>query len=116
MKYRVEISSVAEAEADGAFLSLSQLTSPAKASEWYGGLLEAIESLSAMPRRCPLARENEYFSQEIRQLLYGRGRASYRILFAILETEEVATVRILHIRHSSQQTIGDEPEDPNESS
>ena len=28
MKYRIEISSVAEAEADGAFLNLSQLTSP----------------------------------------------------------------------------------------
>ncbi len=44
MKYRVEISSIAEAEADGAFLRLSQLTSPAKASEWYGGLIDAIES------------------------------------------------------------------------
>jgi len=30
MKYRVEISSVAEAEADTAFLRLSQLTSPAR--------------------------------------------------------------------------------------
>lgn len=73
MRYRIEISSVAEAEADGAFLRLSQVISPAKASQWYSGLLQAIESLSQMPKRCPLARENEYFSQEIRQLLYGRG-------------------------------------------
>jgi plasmid stabilization system protein ParE len=115
MKYRVEISSVAESEADRAFLRLSQLTSPAKASQWHGGLIEAIESLSVMPNRCPLARENEYFSQEIRQLLYGRGRAAYRIIFTILETEEVASVRILHIRHSSQQAIGEEPEEPNAS-
>jgi plasmid stabilization system protein ParE len=70
MTYRIEISSVAEAETDGAFLTLSQLTSPVKASQWYSGLLEAIESLSAMPNRCSFARENKYFSQEIRQLLY----------------------------------------------
>jgi plasmid stabilization system protein ParE len=110
MKYRIEISSVAEAEADAAFLSLSQLTSPPKASQWHSGLLEAIESLSAMPSRCPLARENEYFSQEIRQLIYGRGRAAYRVLFTILEAEEISRVRILYIRHSSQQTIGEDPE------
>lgn len=112
MKYRIEISSVAEAEADQAFLRLSQVTSPSQASRWYSGLLQAIESLSEMPRRCPLARENQYFSQEIRQLLYGRGRNSYRVLFTILEGQDVATVRVLHIRHASQQTIGEEPEKP----
>jgi plasmid stabilization system protein ParE len=109
MKYRIEISSSAEAEADNAFLQLSQVTSSARASQWYLGLLQAIESLSQMPKRCPLARENEYFSQEIRQLLYGKGRNSYRILFTVLEGS-VATVRILHIRHATQQTLGEEPE------
>jgi plasmid stabilization system protein ParE len=61
MKYRVEISSVAEAEADSAFLRISQVTSPERASQWYAGLLRASESLSTMPKRCPLARENEFF-------------------------------------------------------
>ncbi len=32
MKYRIEISSVAEAEADNAFLRLSQIASPTKAT------------------------------------------------------------------------------------
>lgn len=112
MKYRIEISSVAEAEADGAFLRLSQVASPAKASQWYLGLLQAIESLSQMPKRCPLSRENEYFSQEVRQLLYGRGRNSYRVLFTILDGQNISTVRILHIRHASQQTIGEDFEEP----
>jgi plasmid stabilization system protein ParE len=112
MKYRIEISSVAEAEADSAFLRLSQVISPAKASQWYSGLLQAIESLSQMPKRCSLARENEYFSQEIRQLLYGRGRNSYRVLFTIVEGQDTSAIRILHIRHASQQTIGEEPEEP----
>ena len=113
MKYRIEISSVAEADADGVFISLSQLTSPAKASQWHGGLIESIESLSVMPSRCAFARENKYFSQEIRQLLYGRGRTSYRILFTTLEANGLSTVRILHIRHSSQQAIGEAPDEQN---
>jgi plasmid stabilization system protein ParE len=111
MKYRIEISSVAEAEADHAFLQLSQVTTSVKASQWYSGLLQAIESLSQMPKRCPLAPENKYFSQEIRQLLYGRGRNSYRVLFTILAGENISTVRILHFRHTSQQTIGENPDD-----
>jgi plasmid stabilization system protein ParE len=103
---------MAEAEADSAFLRLSQVTSPIKASQWYSGLIQAIESLSQMPKRCPLARENEYFSQEIRQLLYGRGRNSYRVLFTILEKPDMSIVRILHIRHASQRTIGEDTEQP----
>lgn len=110
MNYRIEISSNAEAEADKSFLRLSQITSPAKASQWYAGLLEAIASLSQMLKRCPLARENEHFSQEIRQLLYGQGRNSYRVIFTILEGQDISTVRILHIRHAYQQTIGEDPE------
>ncbi|GAA6616200.1 type II toxin-antitoxin system RelE/ParE family toxin [Scytonema sp. NUACC26] len=113
MRYRVEISSVAEAEADAAFLSMSQVTSLKYANRWYAGLLKAIECLSEMPKRYSLARENKYFSKEIRQLLYGKGRNSYRVLFTIVEGEEVSTVRILHIRHSAKQTIGEE-RDPNE--
>ncbi len=37
MKYHIEISSVAEAEADTAFLRMSQVTSPEGASRWYEG-------------------------------------------------------------------------------
>jgi plasmid stabilization system protein ParE len=102
---------VAEAEADNAFLQSAQITSLARANQWYSGLLQAIESLSQMPKRCPLARENSYFSQEIRQLLYGKGRNIYRILFTVLDEEESPTVRILHILRAVQQTLGENPEE-----
>ena len=105
MKYRIEISSAAEAEADSAFLRLSQVTSPVKASQWYSGLLQAVESLSQMPKRCPLARENEYFSQEIRQLIYGRGRNSYRVLFTVLEGQNI--INGSHSPHPSHITATD---------
>jgi plasmid stabilization system protein ParE len=113
VSYRIEISSIAEAEADSAVLRWAKVASLSQASQWHSGLLRAIESLSTMPKRCPLAKENEYFSQEIRQLIYGQRRNSYRILFTVLE--EASTVRVLHVRHSSQPVIGEAPEDPNAS-
>ncbi|MGK7926757.1 MAG: type II toxin-antitoxin system RelE/ParE family toxin [Spirulina sp.] len=105
MNYRVEISSIAEAEADIEFLWISQVTDVQKAKRWYEGLLQAIYSLSKMPKRCSLARENAYFSKGMRQLIYGKGRSCYRILFTIVESNEESIVRILHIRHASQKTL-----------
>lgn len=110
MIYRVEISSVAETEVDSAFLRLSQIVPPGKARQWHQDLLKKIESLSEMPKRCPLAKENKYFSQEIRQLLYGSSRNTYRILFTVIEEGAVPTVRILHFRYGTQQILGENQE------
>ena len=65
-----------------------------------------------MPGRCPLAPENEHFQQDIRQLLYGRGRSIYRILFTMVEvagTSDDAEVRVLHVRHGARQTLRPAP-------
>lgn len=105
MKYKILISSVAEAETDQIFLSISQRVSQEKAKEWYKGLLKTIQSLETMPKRCALARENKQFSQEIRQLLYGKGRNTYRIIFTVIENQESSFVRILHVRHAVQQNL-----------
>jgi plasmid stabilization system protein ParE len=110
MTYHIEISSVAEAEADSAYLKLAQVISQESATNWYSGLLNAIASLTEMPKRCALARENSYFSQEIRQLLYGKRRNAYRILFTVIEDENFSIVRILHIRPATQQTLGETQE------
>ncbi len=110
MIYQIDLSSVAEAEADRAFINLSQVTSIEQAKIWYDGLLLAIRSLSTMPRRCSLARESDNFSGEIRQLLYGRERNCHRIIFSIVETDTINVVRILHVRNAAQQTIGEELE------
>lgn len=112
MTYRVDLSSVAKAEADAAFLSFSQYTTPEQAQHWYQGLIEAISTLGTMPRRCAIARENAFFSQEIRQLLYGKGQHTYRILFTVLDEQTTPTVRILHIRNAAQQTLGEAEDKP----
>ncbi len=111
MIYRLDVSSVASDEADRAALNIANMLGVDRAKNWYEGLLLAMDSLTTMPRRCALARENEFFSQEIRQLLYGRGQNAYRIVFIVLLGDEVSIVRILRLRHSSQLTIGETSEE-----
>lgn len=64
-------------------------------------LREAVASLAHAPQRCPLAPENAAFPFEVRQLLYGRRRDRYRVLFTI----HGDTVFILHIRHGRRQPL-----------
>jgi plasmid stabilization system protein ParE len=111
MSYRIDFSSTAKAEADAAFLRFSQFAQPERAQEWYQGLMKAVSSLQQMPNRCGLARENDFFSQEVRQLIYGRGKSTYRVLFTILEDQKVPTVRILHVRNAAQRTVGEAEDD-----
>jgi hypothetical protein len=54
-----------------------------------------------MPSRCSLAFENSFFAEEIRQLIYGKGRNTYRILFTVTEDK----VQILFVRHSAQKPL-----------
>jgi plasmid stabilization system protein ParE len=72
--------------------------SPRAAARWFNGLLVVRNSLAQFPARCPIARDFSTPTLEVRQLLYGRGRNVYRILFVIEEQE----VRILHVRHGSR--------------
>jgi len=44
-----------------------------QAYRWYLGFYERLESLSSMPQRCPLARENDRFTDELRELHYSLG-------------------------------------------
>jgi plasmid stabilization system protein ParE len=62
---------------------------------WFLRLDEAIKSLAEFPRRCTLAPEDNLFSFEVRELLYGQKPHVYRILFTVEEN----IVYVLHIRH-----------------
>ncbi|MCW3055242.1 MAG: plasmid stabilization system [Chthonomonadales bacterium] len=57
--------------------------SEAHATRWFNGLENAINSLAEFPGRCPLALESEELGIELRQLLYGKRSAAYRIVFSI---------------------------------
>ncbi len=74
---------------------------PENAARWAVGLMDTISSLKVFPSRCALAPENPFFTQEIRQIFYGKGHSTYRILFTISEN----IVSILHIRHGAQDML-----------
>jgi plasmid stabilization system protein ParE len=75
--------------------------SRAAAARWHEQLLEAIRSLEENPERWGLAPESEWYPGELRQLLHGKRRGVYRILFEVRGD----TVYILRVRHSAQALL-----------
>lgn len=100
MAFQVRTTKTAELQIETAYLWLKKRNS-IYADEWFKGLMNAIASLQDKPRRCSLATESDVFSEEVRQLLYGKSRNKYRILFTIRED----IVYILFVRHTSQALL-----------
>jgi plasmid stabilization system protein ParE len=74
-------------------------------SRWRTGLFRIVENLETNPNRYAEAEESVDLGLDLRELLYGRRRNIYRILFTI----EEQTVNVLRIRHASQDRLsGDE--------
>jgi len=105
MKYRIEISPEAVADAEEAYLWLCT-GFPSSAARWFNGLLDAVNSLERFPARCSLAPENSAFRAEIRQLLYGERTHVYRVLFTVAGK----TVRVLRILHGARRHLRPGPE------
>lgn len=101
MTYRLEFAESARADIRGATRWLRDNASPTIADRWLAGLQKAIASLEKQPLRCPLAAESEKFPEEIRELLYGRRRQKYRIIFAIRDDRVV----ILYVRHGARDEL-----------
>lgn len=97
MAFQVEITPIAEAQIDLAYRWYRE-RNPELADRWFRGLMNAIATLQEKPQRCTLAVEYEIFSEEVRQLLYGKAKNVYRVLFTIRDT----TVYVLFVRHSAQ--------------
>lgn len=100
MAHSVHITTRALREIDAALEWLSE-RSRAAAVRWHEQLLEAVRSLENNPERCELAPESERSPGEIRQLLYGKRRGVYRVLFEVRGD----TVYILRVRHSAQALL-----------
>jgi len=77
---------------------------PDTSEKWFNDFVEALVSLGEHPERCGLARENDHFPFDLRQLLYGR-RRSHRALFTIRHDSVV----VLSVRHTAQRDL--KPED-----
>ena len=104
MKYRVLIHPDAERELKAAHAWLRE-QSPDAAERWRKGLVKRAATLATFPERCPLAPESKKLGEEVRQLLYGRRRATrYRLLFVI----EGRIVTLLHIRHGARLNLAED--------
>ena len=101
--FQVEVTARAQADADEAHAWMTEHISRAHADEWYRELFHQIETLKRHPTRCAIAAESGKFTQEIRELVYGKGRhkQKYRILFASHEN----VVTVLYIYHSSRKEL-----------
>lgn len=100
MTFEVRFTKTAKIEIDNAYSYLRRQNS-GYADRWFRDLMDTVATLQEMPLRCALASENDTFSEEIRQLIYGKSRNKYRILFTLRED----TIFILHVRHSSQALL-----------
>ena len=102
MSYNVIIEDVAEREIDEAARWIAQY-SPERAVLWHFEIEDAILSLENSPFRCPLAPESQFFTEEIRQLLFEK----YRILFTVRDEN----VHVLHVRHGAREYVRPDEED-----
>lgn len=98
--YRVLITPTAYSDIANAFQHILR-DAPDEARRWILDLFHAIDTLDRFPNRCPAARENLYFDNGLRHLLY----RSHRIIFRIEEAQ--AIVRVLYVRHMAQCAIGE---------
>lgn len=96
MTYRVEFAESAIADADEIYRYI-EARAPLAAKRRKTRLHRALDSLSAMPNRCPLAPENRHFDEPVRQKRLGR----YRILFIV----HSRIVYVLHVRHGARRPL-----------
>jgi plasmid stabilization system protein ParE len=100
MTFQVEITAPAEEQIEKAYLWYRNRDS-AFADQWFRGLMNAIATLQSSPQRCSLVPEHELFPEEVRQLLCGKGKTAFRVIFTIRGN----IVYILLVRHASQAPL-----------
>lgn len=72
---------------------------PQRAISWIEEVEAKVLKLDLFPESHPYARENESHDIELRQLVFGRGRNKYRVIFTVKESDVV----VLDIRHASRE-------------
>ena len=101
MAYRVVLTDKAEADVESVLKWFHDQQATDAGGRWYAQLMARLDTLENHPERCALSAESEDVGQEIRELLLGRRRYKYRILFTV----SGKTVTILRVWHSSRDSI-----------
>jgi plasmid stabilization system protein ParE len=98
--YHVQLTARAEADLDEILQGIQAQASTVLAS-WHSRMMSQIQTLSRLPHRCSIASEASDVGCELRELLFGKRRGCYRILFTIGSD----TVTVLHIRRAARGAV-----------
>jgi len=101
VKFRVIVTPEAQDGIRKAFDYIRE-RSPLNAARWLRGLYKQIDTLERFPRRCGIARENEYLEEELHQLVF----KSHRIVFHIDRPQRA--VYVLYVRHAKRRAVGEQ--------
>jgi plasmid stabilization system protein ParE len=99
--HTVNILPIAYAGIRGIANFISQQVSPISAARCHNAIHAKIRTLANNPKRYPLAYEAADLGIELREMLYGRQRHVYRILFTI----DGQTVNVHQVRHAAQDRL-----------
>lgn len=99
--YRVVVTEKAEADVESVLKWFHDQMATEAGGKWLAGLMAKLDTLETHPERCSLAAESEDVGEAIRELLFGRKRYKYRLLFRIVGK----TVQILRVWHGSRDAI-----------
>ena len=102
MEYRVEFDPRALDQIEAVYERIAE-HAPQAAARWYAGVFKKVESLKSFPRRCPVAPESRSIGAEVRELLYGKRRQVYRILYGIHD-DVIYIYEIWHSSHGSSNS------------
>ena len=107
--YRLFFAEPAEAESEAIYVGKMQ-NGLASADQWYRGLARALDRVMLFPCGFPLASENEELGDGLRQMLYGRGASTYRVLYYVFPPEdtEAGIIRVMHIYPAQQGSLSQE--------
>ena len=100
MKFGLRFVPNAEKELEDAYEWIHE-RSPQAADRWREEIIAAISSLRDSWRVNPPAPENGRFPFEIRQLLFGKRRGQFRIIYSVIDNDVV----VVAVRHSARRPL-----------
>jgi len=86
---------------DSHFAFITETVSRASAIRWRNQLLDRLSTLADHPEQHPVTGDAEELGSEVREVLAGRRKHVYRVLFTI----DGDVVNIHRIRHAAQDRL-----------
>lgn len=100
MPRHVLISARALADVDATITWMAQYSSQA-AARWHAGLVEKIQELEERAESFPLAHEASVLKIELHELIFGKKRRAFRILYTI----SGSTVHVHQVRDAARDWL-----------